>query len=290
MTPSNPISSPADVRSGPNITPPFEIAGLIHGFCDRTGGVSADAFASFNLAGWIGDDTLAVAENWRLWNARYPNLPVARLSQVHGKQVHRVGPLEAGFGDTRAAQSSALDNADGPHNLQRREGDGMVTAAAGMLLGIFTADCVPILLVDEDSHVAAALHAGWRGTLAGIAGEGVRAMIALGARPSSIRAALGPAIGQCCFEVDAGLAEDFARTIPGASVHARPGLPGKAYLDLRSIIRDQLEDEGLDPELIINAGPCTRCSSDRYFSRRAAFASGRYATSGLQMSFIGFAE
>ena len=165
----------------------------------------------------------------------------------------------------------------------------MVTAAPGIALGIFTADCVPILMVDVDRQVAAALHAGWRGTLAGIAGEGVRAMVALGARPGSIRAALGPSIGLCCFEVDAALAGDFVHRIPGADAHTRAGRLGKAYLDLRAVIRDQLAYEGLEVTSIVNVGPCTRCANDRYFSRRGAVAGG-LQTSGLQMSFIGFAN
>lgn len=213
------------------------------------------------------------------------------------------------------------------------EGDGMVTAAPGTALGIFTADCVPLLMVDAERRVVSALHAGWRGTLAGIAAEGVHAMVALGARPASIRAALGPSIGLCCFEVDAALAETFAREIPGAAAHARFGgslpretpaaahparpadphgqtgregagvegpiregvglenvlagrsvRPGKAYLDLRAILRLQLERGGLNPSSIANLGPCTRCANDLFFSRRGAGG----ATSGLQMSFIGF--
>lgn len=284
MPSADPIMPPAQARPGPSIITAFEIRGLVHGFCDRTGGVSADAFASFNLAGWIGDDPIAVAENWRSWNARHPNLPVASLSQVHGKLVHRIDPAQGDLVDTVSARIAYSNNSG------RREGDGMVTAAAGILLGIFTADCVPILMVDEEAHVVAALHAGWRGTLAGVAGEGVRAMTALGARRSSIRAALGPSIGLCCFEVDATLAEDFTRTIPGAGAHTRVGLPGKAYLDLRSIIGDQLKAEGLELTSIVSAGPCTRCANERYFSRRGAAASGRFTTSGLQMSFIGFAE
>jgi len=284
MPSSNPMTPPAaDASPGPEIITAFDIRGLVHGFCDRTGGLSVGAFASFNLAGWIGDDPNAVAENWRRWNERYPNLQVARLSQVHGKLVHRIDPSESDLVDTATPTPSSRDG-------RRHQGDGMVTAAAGILLGIFTADCVPILMVDEEAHVVAALHAGWRGTLAGITGEGVRAMVTLGARPGSIRAALGPSIGPCCFEVDAALAQNFARQVPDASVHTRPGLPGKAYLDLRSIIRVQLEDEGLESTSIVNTGPCTRCSNDRYFSRRGAAASKLFATSGLQMSFIGFAE
>jgi YfiH family protein len=245
----------------------WEIPGFVHGFCGRDGGVSTGPFASFNLAEWVGDDADAVVENWRRWDARYPNLRVARLIQVHGQLVRRVNHSE-------------------DLSRERREGDGMVTATPGIALGIFTADCVPILMVDAERHVAGALHAGWRGTLADIAGEGVRSMVALGARPTAIRAALGPSIGICCFEVDVSLAEEFAIQVPGARKHTRAGKPGKAYVDLRALIRDQLEREGLAPHSIANVGPCTRCANGRYFSRRGA---GR-ATSGLQMSFIGFSD
>jgi polyphenol oxidase len=243
----------------------WEIPGLVNGFCGRAGGVSTGPFATFNLAEWVDDDTNAVAENRRRWDARYPNLRLARLAQVHGKLVRHI---------------------DHTYDGQRHKGDGMVTATRGIALGIFTADCVPILLADTEQRVAGALHAGWRGTLAGIAGEGTRAMVKLGAQPTAIRAALGPSIGICCFEVDASLAEQFVSQVPGTRAHMRVGQPGKAYLDLRAIIRDQLEREGLDPQLIANVGPCTRCANDLYFSRRGAGG----ATSGLQMSFVGFTD
>jgi YfiH family protein len=144
-----------------------------------------------------------------------------------------------------------------------------------MVAGIFTADCVPVLMVDAEARVVGALHAGWRGTITGIAGEGVRAMAAIGARPHALRAALGPSIGPCCFEVDAELAERFMRTIPHARDHARAGRQGKAFLDLRGIIRGQLECGGLVPDAITSVGPCTRCADDTYFSRRGAAARSR---------------
>src|SRR5260370_14802959 len=106
----------------------------------------------------------------------------------------------------------------------------MVTRIPGVALCIFTADCVPILLVDPINRVVAALHAGWRGVLADIAAVGVRAMVAQGARLQSIRAALGPSIGICCFEVDIDLAERFIVEAPGARQSIRPGRSGKAYL------------------------------------------------------------
>jgi YfiH family protein len=241
----------------------WAIPGLCHGFMGRAGGISIGAYATLNLAETVGDDAAALCTNWERWHAAYPGMRVARLRQVHGSTVVTAG--------------ADYDGA-------RREGDGIVSAAPGIAAGIFTADCVPILMVDAAARVVGALHAGWRGTIAGIAGEGVRAMAGIGARQYALRAALGPSIGPCCFEVDAELAERFVRTIPHAREYARAGRPGKSYLDLRGIIRGQLERAGLEPDAITSVGPCTRCANETYFSRRGAGG----AVTGLQMSFIGF--
>jgi YfiH family protein len=162
---------------------PWPDASICHGFIGRAGGVSTGAFASMNLSYWVGDDERAVDTNWQRLRREVPELEiVARLNQVHGNVVH------AATRDTAAL---------------RPPGDGIVTAEPGVMLGIFSADCVPILLIDSKRKVAGALHAGWRGVIAEIADAGVRAMLHLGARASDIRAAMGPSIGQCCFEVDA---------------------------------------------------------------------------------------
>lgn len=192
----------------------------------------------------------------------YPAMRVARVAQVHANTVHAVSD-----------------------SYSDRRGDGMVSDRPGVALGIFTADCVPILAVDVERGVVGAFHAGWRGTLADIAAAGLSAMARLGARPHELRVALGPSIGPCCFEVDAELADQFARQIPGAPAHTRKHRQGKALLNLRGIIRDQLARLGTDPVRIADIGPCTRCSNERYFSRRAAGGT----VTGLQMSFIGFA-
>ncbi|MGH7916785.1 MAG: peptidoglycan editing factor PgeF [Candidatus Binataceae bacterium] len=228
-------------------------------FLGRTGGHSGGPYRSFNLAGWVGDEPSAVDRNWRRFDAEFPSRRITRLRQVHGAAVRTI----------ESAESPPAD------------GDGMVTAIAGITLGIFTADCVPLLMIDPQRRICAAIHAGWRGTLARIASEGVVAMSRLGARANSIHAALGPAIGGCCFEVDTGLAERFADVAGGK--HIRAGRPGKAYLSLRAILREQLERCGVRRESIISVGPCTRCAYDRFFSRRA-MADG---VTGLQLSFIG---
>jgi len=245
---------------------PWREPALVAGFLGRDGGVSTGAFASMNLSELVGDDPAHVAENWRRLHALLaPKLTFARLRQVHGNEVVVV---------TRG-------------NLDHRpRADAMVTREIGIVLGIFTADCVPVLLSAPRERVCGAMHAGWRGVIAGIAGAGVRAMNSLGAAPGSIRAALGPSIGACCFEVDRELADRFVAEIPGARRHRREGRAGKAYLDLRAILRDQLIAAGVAPDAIENVGPCTRCACAQYFSRRAAGG----AITGLQLSFAGFAQ
>jgi YfiH family protein len=238
----------------------------VHGFLGRTGGASTGAYATLNLGQFVGDDAAAVAVNWDRVRAQFGDGSVfARVNQMHGAAVRLV---------TR--EDAAL----------RPPADGMVTREAGVMLAVFTADCVPVLMVSERARVAAALHAGWRGVIGQIAREGVTAMEQFGAHPGDISAALGPSIGSCCFEVDADLADRFAREVAGAGRHCRAGRPGKAYLDLRAIVRDQLVAAGLEPAAIQSVGPCTRCAADRFFSRRAAGG----VTTGLQMSFVGFAE
>src|SRR5208282_2561841 len=164
----------------------WPIEGLAQGFLGRLGGVSRGPFASLNLSYLVGDETASVDRNWQIARESMPaGAAIARLNQVHGAEVRCVG---------RADCCGA-----------RPDGDGLVTATPGIVLTILTADCVPLLMADAQSRVAAALHAGWRGTLAGIAAAGVDAMVSLGASPAGIRAALGPSIGPCCFEVDAEL-------------------------------------------------------------------------------------
>lgn len=236
---------------------------LVHGFMTRDGGVSEGLYRSFNLAEGVGDAAKAVSANWARWRAAYPEVRLARLEQVHGNRVHPIGWADSG---------------------DRRIGDGMVTQVPGIVLAVFTADCVPVLMLDAESGIVGALHAGWRGTLAGIAAEGVSVMTALGTRFHDIRVALGPSIGSCCFEVDAELAGHFVSQIPPASAFCSAGRLGKKHLDLRSILRWQLREAGVAEASIADIGPCTRCNSDRFFSRRAAGG----AATGLQMSFIGF--
>jgi YfiH family protein len=240
--------------------------GLGHGFFGRTGGVSQNRFASLNLSNLVGDAPETVAINWsRVRPKMPPYRRLALLNQVHGSDVH---VIQSDYDDARLT------------------GDGMVTAVPGIAVGIFTADCVAILMVDAERRIVGAFHAGWRGTLAGIAGAGLRRMVEAGADVGRIQAALGPSIGPCCYEVDAELGARFAAAWPLSRARIGSGEPGKAMIDLRGVLTDQLIECGLDPGSIAAVGPCTRCTSERFFSRRAAHGQ----MCGLQLSFIGFAD
>jgi hypothetical protein len=164
----------------------------------------------------------------------------------------------------------------------RPEADAAVAASPGWLLGIQTADCLPVLLVDPKRRLVAAAHAGWRGTAAGVAGRAVAALVARGSRPEDLVAALGPGIGPCCYEVGDEVREAFS---PSGAAFFRPGPNGRPHLDLRAANARQLADAGLLPEALHHVADCTRCRADLYPSYRR---DGRGA--GRMISFVGFAR
>lgn len=261
------LVSKREVKSAPlDALTAWEDARLSHGFLGRIGGVSEGPFAGLNFSYLAGDDKAAVDANWALFRESLPfACSIVRLHQVHGNAVRIINAGDAGIVG---------------------QGDGLVTAAAGIALCVLSADCVPILMADSDSRVIGALHAGWRGVMADIAASGVQSMVALGTAPANLRAALGPAIGGCCFEVETELAERFRQRFAGTEAHIRAERSGKAFVDLKGILRDRLIACGLPAEEISSVGPCTRCESDKYYSRRAAKADGK---TGLQLSYIALA-
>jgi YfiH family protein len=150
-------------------------------------------------------------------------------------------------------------------------GDGLLENTPGAVVAVKTADCVPLLLVDPVHRAVAAVHAGWRGTVAGIAQRAVAAMGArFGSRAGDLRAAIGPAIGKCCYEV-------------GAEVAARFGVDGRAHIDLAGAVRSQLEAAGVGGQRIYMSGLCTRCRAEEFHSfRRDGTAAGRlYSFAGI---------
>ncbi len=237
--------------------------GFIHGFPERTGGVSVGPRSSLNLGKRWGDDEANVATNRRLLaeHAGYDPAQLVATRHVHGTRVWR-------FGEPLA------DDA---------EFDGLVCDRIGPVLGAFAADCVPLVFAEPEARVCGAAHAGWRGTVGGVASNVVARLVELGARPERIRVALGPSIGPECFEVGPEVVAEFT-----AAFGAVPGLivdgPHKQHIDLRVATRTQLERAGLAPEHIDDRPPCTRCEGDRFFSYRRDGREG-----GVHMGFIGLA-
>ena len=148
-------------------------------------------------------------------------------------------------------------------------GDGLVTGESGLALMVATADCVPLLLWDERRNVVGAVHAGWRGSLAGIAAEAVTVLaVELDARPESIRVAMGPAIGPCCYEVGEDVVEAFRRRFAGADEFLSAGPGEKKHLDLVAVNRSQLVAAGVPGERIHASGLCTSCHNQDLYSYR----------------------
>lgn len=168
-----------------------------HGFSTRLGGVStAEHTASLNLAFGRGDDDETVRKNLELFSSAVGIAPETVISrgQVHSSKVVYADKKNCGEGYYRDSKLVC---------------DGYVTDQPDVALGIKTADCVPILFEDPEARVIGAVHAGWRGTIALIANECVDLMTRLGAKPSRIRAAIGPAIHRCCYTVG----EDFYKAV-----------------------------------------------------------------------------
>ena len=201
-----------------------------------------------NLSVSTDDDREVVLRNRELFYASLglKEGDVARGRQVHGSQVHVVeqGGIQA-------------------------DGDGFVTRVQGVAVSVMVADCAAILLADRRNRVVGALHAGWRGTVAGIIQNGVEAMCSLGADVRHIEAYIGPCISQACFE----LGEEVASQFPDRYVD-RSGV--KPHADIRAWLRDQLIGEGVASEHIEVDASCTFADEGRFYSyRRQGPASGR---------------
>jgi YfiH family protein len=143
------------------------------------------------------------------------------------------------------------------------EADASVASSPGLILGIQTADCLPVLLVDPRRRAVAAAHAGWKGTAAGIATRAVEALVGRGSDPRDLVAAIGPGIGPCCYEVGEELRDALG---PSAAPFFRPGPNGRPHLDLRALNARQLEAAGLAAGAIHHVADCTRCRADLYHS------------------------
>jgi YfiH family protein len=262
---------------------------LAQGFSTRPGGASVlEGKSALNLGFTEWDERDRVAANREKFVAALDasEMPLVTLRQFHSDVIH----------------VAAAPSAEAP------KADALITRTPGLLLGVQTADCVPILLADTRQRVVAAIHAGWRGTLARIAVKTLGQMrMEFGTRPRDVVAALGPAIGRCCYEVGPEVAQAFAAQFPPATdwfdgpfeqlAHGEEPLwlpwltmmppghvppPPRVQLDLRASNRWQLIDAGVPEKQIDVCDLCTACRMDLLFSYRR-----EGAKTGRLMSVIG---
>jgi YfiH family protein len=241
------------------------LAGLPHGFLGRRGGVSTGVAAGLNVGLGSGDEPAAVADNRA--RAAAAVLPGARLVGVY--QVHSPDCVTVG---------EPWGEGERPH------ADALVTDRPGVLLGIVTADCAPILLADREAGVIGAAHAGWKGAFTGVAENTVRAMVALGARAESIVAVVGPCIAQGSYEVDEAFRARFAAADSATVRFFDPARPGRWQFDLEAYVAARLRGAGVGQ--VETLGLDTYSAPERFYSFRRATHRGE-ASYGRQISLIG---
>jgi purine-nucleoside/S-methyl-5'-thioadenosine phosphorylase / adenosine deaminase len=228
------------------------IHGVRFAFTDRYGGVSRSPYGELNLGYASGDSDEAVTENFRRVAEAFGVAPerLVRMSQVHGSDVHVVGPDDDLAGPVPTA-------------------DGLVTTRTDVALAARAADCVPILLADRSAGVVAAVHSGRPGLYRGVAPATVEVMRSLGA--GRITAVVGPHVCGRCYEVPADLRAEVAERVPVAYAETSWGTPS---LDIGAGVVWQLEQAGCT---VVDATRCTIESDELYSYRREGKASGRAA-------------
>jgi hypothetical protein len=246
-----------------------EIEWLRHGFSRRSGGVSTVyGETSLNLGWTKEDDPDNVRENRRLLVDRVgPSMKLVTVRQVHGNTVQVLCGEDARQGRLETPEGKAV-----------LEGDGLVSNDPGVLLGVGSADCVPVLVIDRTRRAVGAFHAGWRGTVSRIVERGIDVMRSTyGSRPEDLQAAVGPSIGSCCYTVGEEVRQQFAEEFSyGTDLFHTDQLKDGSIqmkIDLWEANRRQLLSAGLTPANIVVVGECTGCATGldgrrSYFSHR----------------------
>jgi polyphenol oxidase len=247
------------------VTKARSLEGIAHGFCGRKGGVSKGIYASLNIALGSKDDRAAVLENRkRAVETVLPGAGLARVYQIHSPDVVTI---------------TAANNQDDPP-----KGDAMVTKVPGILLGISTADCVPVLFADRQAGVVGAAHSGWKGSINGVNEATLAAMEGLGADRSRIICAIGPCISQKSYEVDDAFFRHFAEADAANERFFAGGKQGHHQFDIEGYVASRLAAAGVSR--IECLGEDTYSQPDRFFSYRRTCHAGE-PDYGTQISLIG---
>ncbi len=241
----------------------LERAGFLAAFLERTGGASAGPYASLNGSFQVGDADAAVRENRRRVASAFGIERFCVPGLVHGTSILPVGRTRAADGSTGPAELLA-------------DADGTTTRSAGIALGAFSADCVISILGDPREGRVVLVHAGWRGLAAGV----LQRAVGVFADREEVRAAIGPAIGPCHYEVGEDVALAVAAGSPAGAVSERRD--GRPFLDLVGTVRAVLRTEGI--RRVEDTGQCTACERDRFFSFRRDGTTGRHLALGMRLA------
>lgn len=229
----------------------LSVPGIAHGFFGRQGGVSKGLYASLNCAPASKDDPADIAQNRARVAHHFGDVPLLTLQQYHS--------------DVTITVTDPWDVADSP------KADALVTDRPGILIGINTADCAPVLLADPVARVIGAAHAGWKGALGGVCESAVAAMEALGAVRGRIVAAIGPCISQPSYEVGPDFRAEF--TAPAAAAFFAPApRDGHFLFDVEGYAASRLAGAGISD--IEKLGACTLAHPDKFYSFRRATLAG----------------
>ncbi|MDH3493395.1 MAG: peptidoglycan editing factor PgeF [Acidobacteriota bacterium] len=246
----------------------LEAAGFTNGFSTRLGGVSPFPENDLNLAGFGEDTDENIAENRkRFLNALGGNYRLTTVWQIHSASVKSI-----------KTESDVITTED--------EHDGLVSNLKGVLVGVKTADCVPVLIGDPQRRAFAAIHAGWRGTAESIVQKALARMTyEFGSKPDELIVAIGPAAGCERYEIGQDVIDTFAKNFSTSGNLFKETRPGHALIDLNRANSEQLVAAGVNPKNISIAPFCTMERSDLFFSYRLEKA--RYGKTGRLMSVIG---
>jgi YfiH family protein len=251
-----------------DITRSSLLDGAVHGFLGRAGGVSEGIYAGLNIGLGSDDDREAIMENRRLAvEGLMPGGELVTVHQIHSAEVVTV------------TGSMSLD--------QRPQADAMVTDQPNLLLGILTADCVPVLFHDSQANLIGAAHAGWKGALAGVTDNVITAMEALGADRGNIACAIGPCIAQASYEVDASFRTRFVDADAANDRFFSAGKADHFQFDIEEYVAARLMASGITK--IDKLGLDTYAHENRYYSYRRSCHRDE-AGYGRQISLIGLAE
>ncbi len=243
-------------------------AGFVNGFSTRLGGVSPFPQNDLNLAGFDDDSAENIAENRRRFLGVFEGeYRLTSAWQVHGDSVKTVSTED-----------------DINNTLEKH--DALISDLEGVLVGVKTADCVPVLIGDPETGSFAAVHAGWRGTADSIVRKAVdRMRMQYGSDPKDLICALGPSAGCDRYEIGQEVIDAFTRKFSATGKILKETRPGHALIDLLSANRDQLCESGVKPQNVYAAPFCTMDRTDLFFSYRVE--KSKYGRTGRLMSVIG---